>query len=363
MGTSLKGMQQVSLLPDLVMLKNDQVQSFYLAANTFLSGIVDSHNLKPPCILVVSSVKPDTFLLAEPNKFPTLSSYTLRSTEAHELRIPEEWRYRMKGDLGIRFKVYVRQACKIKVLVHFRPPRLEAASLMPVLPKAIPRRIQDFEWDEFLDFQVYRPIKKKRKRVEQGSVDHVQSNITELNSFDKISLLSKFAEGFKKVDHQRTVVLAKKEKAFLTKQLAVFKSVLRREIKENEEVEKLNQSLAVEIKSAYKKYMFNSFWTFMVLADIEERLWKAKVARVCMRSKARPGYKGFLRLLKVIRIKQKNLSKQGKMRQTLKTCASLLSIKVKKEAEKISFVFLKEFFFADAARRSFLLYVARGRKC
>lgn len=142
----------------------------------------------------------------------------------------------------------------------------------------------------------------------------------------------------------------------------MFKSVLRREIKENEEVEKLNQSLVVEIKSAYKKYMFNSFWTFMVLANIEERLWRAKVARVCMRSKARPGYKAFLRLLKVIRIKQKNLSKQGKMRQTLKTCG-VLSSKVKKEAEKISFVFLKEFFFADAARRSFLLYVARGRKC
>lgn len=334
------------------------MQSFYLAANTYLSGMVDSHNLKLPCTLYLNTVKEDTFMLVEPNRFPTLSSYTLRSTETQEVKIPSEWRHRLKGDLGIRFKVYSKQAGKVKVLVHFQVPRPDPQPASPA--PNFPRRVQDFEWDEFLEFKIYRP-KRRKKKAQTDITDHVQSNISEVSAFDKNAILSRAIACSQKADRQRSLVLAKKEHTYLTKRLTIFKDVLRREIKEEVEVERMNQSLQADIQTTFKKYMFNSFWTFMVLADIKNRIWQSKFAKVCLRSKARPGLHAFKRLLDVVRKKKAELAQLGQMRQTLKSVAALLQKKVQKKASQTIYIFLKEYFLADAARRSFLLYVARSK--
>jgi hypothetical protein len=331
----------------------------YLGDNSFVSGIIDGHNQKLPCTIYISSIRPDVFILAEPNKFPTLAIYTLRSVDEKELKIPEDWKPKLKGDLGIRFKVYSRSACKVKILAHFRTPRLEKMQEL-VLPKAMPRRLQDFEWDEYLDFQIYRPPRKRKKQV-PGTHDHVQSNITEVTNFDKQALLIKAAEEFKKAERLRLEALVKKEKVFLAKQLAVFKNVLRREIKEEIALEKFNQELAVDIRSTFKKYLFNSFWTFLLLADIDERVWKTKLTKFNLRSKARHGYLAFMRILTKIRKRREELAKLGQMKQTLKAGACFFKPKVHKKASRIGFIFVKEYLFADAARRSFLLYIARGK--
>lgn len=298
-------------------------------------------------------------MLAEPNRFPTLSSYTLRSTELHELRIPSDWRHKLKGDLGIRFKVYSKQAGKVKLMVHFHTPKPDPQPELIAAPP-LRRRVQDFEWDEFLDFKIYRP-KRKKKTVRTDKTDHVQSNISEVSSFDKHAILSRAIAGSQKADRNRTLVLAKKEQVYLAKRMSIFKDVLRREIKEEVEVEKLNQSLLADIRTTFKKYMFNSFWTFMVLADLQNRIWQRKLATVCLRSKARPGLRGFTKLLAVVRKKKAELAKLGQMRQTLKTAAAIIQKKVKKKASGICYTFLKEYFLADAAQRSFLLYVARSK--